>query len=277
MKSNTHPKGILQKILLTVMVLLLVITSLFSDLRKISMIIVIIGIAVEFIYMVVQGKRGWSFGLALALGFITGTARFILYRITIDTVSVAIGIAALSTGLSWILLFIVFSMRWKTYLWWTLLPGGILSGTAASFLLSNRTLLEFVFYIGLGAGISMLIWGVGRKLFGLLISGSILLTSAAGIGFAWNLLGLSDPVSQTGIMLVWLGLGWVLITIVSKVIREAFIWWPLIPGGILLMVGLGLYLGANPSYAGGILSNSTIMSILIFGAYIFFYRMSIKK
>ena len=51
-------------------------------------------------------------------------------------------------------------------------------------------------------------------------------------------------------MLVWFSLGWILITVFLRLLMKKFIWWPLIPGGILAMVGSGLYIGGNPENAG---------------------------
>jgi len=46
-------------------------------------------------------------------------------------------------------------------------------------------------------------------------------------------------------MLVGFALGWLLITILSRTITSKFIWWPLIPGGVLAMVGWGIYCGQS--------------------------------
>jgi hypothetical protein len=166
---------------------------------------------------------------------------------------------------------------WKILSWWEIIPAGVCLALAGSFLNSDAGLLDFVFYIGIGLGISLLLWGIGAKLFGLIIAGSIVLTVAPAISFPWKSIGVTNLISQTGVMLVWFGLGWALITSSSRVIRDKFIWWPLIPGGILEMVGIGLFLGGNPNFTTGFLNNTTIMSLLLFGSYIFFLRMNFRK
>jgi len=65
------------------------------------------------------------------------------------------------------------------------------------------------------------------------------------------------------------------VTIFARVQTLKFVWWPLIPGGILAMVGWGLYIGGNPSRAVGFIGNSGSIALLIFGIYILLIRRGI--
>jgi hypothetical protein len=123
----------------------------------------------------------------------------------------------------------------------------------------------------------MLFWGVGQKLFGLIIAGSLTLTIAPGIYFSWKWIVLNSILSQIGIMLVWFALGWGLITITSRVINDKFNWWALIPGGVLAMVGLGLYLGGDPMIAEAVLSNSGVMGVMLLAVYLTLMRTRFKQ
>jgi hypothetical protein len=76
-------------------------------------------------------------------------------------------------------------------------------------------------------------------------------------------------------MLVWFALGWGLVTIFARVQTFKFVWWPLIPGGILAMVGWGLYIGGNPQSAVGFIGNTGSIGLLIFGIYILLLRRGI--
>lgn len=188
-----------------------------------------------------------------------------------------IGITGVAFGAGWIIILILSKVLWKKLLWWTIIPAGISISLGLCLLNNPAGIWDFVFYGGAGIGLTLLAWGIGAKLFGLIISGAIILTVAPGISFSWKIIGVANAVSQTGVMLVWFGLGWALITICSRAIKDKFIWWPMIPGGILEMVGIGLYLGGNPNFTVGFINNTLIMSILIFGSYIFFLRMNFRK
>jgi hypothetical protein len=78
-------------------------------------------------------------------------------------------------------------------------------------------------------------------------------------------------------MLVWFALGWMLITVFSRVITTRFVWWPLIPGGILGVVGWGLYIGGNPSNALTFISNTGSIAMIIIGAYLLLLRQGIHR
>lgn len=188
-----------------------------------------------------------------------------------------LGLASIAFGISWIIILFVSIFRRKQIFWWTILLAGVFISLGLCFIFSQAGIWDFVFYSGAGLGLTMLGWGIGAKLLGLIIAGSIVLTVAPGVAFSWKIIGVTNAISQTGVMLVWFGLGWALITICSRAIKDKFIWWPLIPGGILEMVGIGLYLGGNPKFTVGFINNTLIMSILIFGSYIFFLRLNFRK
>ena len=221
-------------------------------------------------------NKAWLITTSLLSG-LTSATMIIIWFVISGRVNDQLGIASIAFGVSWIIILVVSIIQWKRIFWWTIIPAGLFISLGLCFINSPAGIWDFVFYCGAGIGLTMLAWGIGAKLFGLIISGSIILTVAPGISFSWKLIGVANAVSQTGVMLVWFGLGWALITICSRAIRDKFIWWPLIPGGILEMVGIGLYLGGNPNITVGFINNSIIMSVLIFGSYIFFLRLNFRK
>ena len=85
-----------------------------------------------------------------------------------------------------------------------------------------------------------------------------------------------NTLAQTGIMLVCIGLGWLLITVFSRVITAQFVWWPLIPGGILAVVGWGLYIGGNPNNALSFIGNTGSIALILFGIYLILLRRGIR-
>lgn len=258
------------------LIILLVLIGWITRILNIYLLIIPIVSVSILVWSIIKKNRGWIFVSSLVSGIFIGCV-IVLWTQPIWEPQRIIGILCGTFGLSWLSSFIITYIIWRTLSWWELIPSGVCLALAGSFLNSDAGLLDFVFYIGIGLGISLLLWGIGAKLFGLIIAGSIVLTVAPGISFPWKSIGVTNLISQTGVMLVWFGLGWALITISSRVIRDKFIWWPLIPGGILEMVGIGLYLGGNPNFTTGFLNNTTIMSLLLFGSYIFFLRLNFRK
>ena len=153
----------------------------------------------------------------------------------------------------------------------------VLSSTGIPFLTDQLNLLDFFLYIGLGIGLLFLIVGINQKLLGWLIPGSILFGIMPGLYFAWEDTNATNALEQTGVMLVWFALGWGLITILSRAITRNFVWWPLIPGGILAVVGWGLFIAGNPGSAIGFIGNTGSIGLIIFGIYILLMRRSFHK
>ena len=89
-------------------------------------------------------------------------------------------------------------------------------------------------------GLIFLIWGLAARSIGLIIPGGIL--SGIGLGLYFMIeraTGVTDE-KAAGVLLVCFAGGWALISLLSLVTREGFQWWPLIPGGIIGVIGLAL-------------------------------------
>lgn len=253
-----------------------VILGLISGKYMLAIVFMLLLIFLELAYDIVTGSKGWLIGMVLFLGIVSGIGLIAWFHLPYKLLNI-LGVLSGTIGICWLLLFGLFALRWKEQMWWATLPAGTMIALCIALMFSSAGVLDFVFYLGIGIGSSLLIWGIGARLFGLIIAGSIVMTVAPGVSFSWQILGITNPITQTGLMLVWFGLGWAIITISSRVISDKFLWWPLIPGGVLEMVGIGLYLGTNPNFAGGFLRNTTLMSVLLFGSYIFFLRLNFRK
>lgn len=189
----------------------------------------------------------------------------------LEKIGIFISVIALSLLL---LNFFQYVNKKSIYAW--IFPTSItLISIGISFLFTEYRLLDFIFWIGLGLGIALLISGVYWKLFGLVIPGCLLIGSISGVYFGWVDSTGKNALMQTGIMLVWIALGWGLVTIFARVQTFKFVWWPLIPGGIIAMVGWGLYIGGNPRSAVGFIGNTGSIGLLIFGIYILLLRRGI--
>lgn len=184
-------------------------------------------------------------------------------------------------GLSFITIGLLFFFLYASYYLWgqknilfLLFSSIIFGSTGIPFFINQLNLLDFFFYIGIGIGLILLISGIQWKLFGLLIPGSIILGIMPGIYFAWEDSNATNALEQTGVMLVWFALGWGLITILSRALTKNFVWWPLIPGGILAVVGWGLFIAGNPESAISFIGNTGSIGLIIFGIYILLMRRS---
>jgi hypothetical protein len=122
--------------------------------------------------------------------------------------------------------------------------GLLLIAIGLIFLLNQFFDLPFFEYIGtlfvLGLGIFFLAWGVISHHEAFFVPGGIL--TGIGLGIALIAgpfsLRLAEEGDQSGgIFLVAFAFGWALITIFSALFSEKTMWWPLIPGGIIGVVG----------------------------------------
>ncbi len=92
-----------------------------------------------------------------------------------------------------------------------------------------------------GTGSAVVIFVIGalflagyfyRRSYGLLVAGGIL------IGLALGQMG-EEAFSLDGVNSVGLGVGFLSIYVIDRAYAGSTAWWPLIPGGILLLTGLG--------------------------------------
>lgn len=187
------------------------------------------------------------------------------------------GILILGGGIGFILIPVLRWFRSRDYCWWPLIPAAVLLSTGLCMVVSRARLLDFVLYISLGVGVAFLVVGLTRRLLGLIIPGSIVLGSGVGVYLAWGTGMAPNALSQTGLMLVCIAFGWIMITVFSRKVTDQFIWWPLIPGGIIAMTGWGLYIGGNPGEAASFIGNTGSVGLIVLGMYLLLLRRGIKK
>lgn len=184
-----------------------------------------------------------------------------------------VGLAIAFFSISWFMIWYGYKRIQGKFWWWSFLPGTIFFSLASCVGVSGGSVFDYIFYIGGGIGIGLLIWGLAERLLGLIIAGSVTMTTAPGISFAFYYYQIPNILSQIGNLLIWFGVGWGLITISTRVVYEKFVWWPLIPAGVLVGVGLGLYFGGIPGIGFDLLSNTGIFSVVILAGYIILYRL----
>lgn len=205
-------------------------------------------------------------------GFVGFSALFERSKITLD-----FGWTLVVFSLGWVMIAVLSRKIIKKPAYWSLVPAGILFSTGLALLFSDLRLVDFVLWVGTGVGLVLLIWGVNWRLFGLIIPGSLLVTIAPGIFLAWGRTLDLNPLAKTGVMLVIFSMGWFLIILFSRVLTSKFVWWPLIPGGILGMVGWGLYIGGDPVSAPTFIANTGSIGLIIFGIYLLLMRKGIHR
>lgn len=112
-----------------------------------------------------------------------------------------------------------------------LIPGLILIALGIAFLLMQ--------YFEFGPGLILLLLGVVflipyvlTRSYGLLIPGCIL--AGLGIGLLFGRAPMRDDITVP----IGLGLGFIAIFVVPLIIAGSSHWWPLIPGGVLVLVGI---------------------------------------
>jgi hypothetical protein len=278
MRSSEERFGIINPIVYGFIILQAVIIGFTTKNTSIPLMIILVATLTEWILGIILGKQGWitSTTITMAAVFLP-VFRSFQNSGSLQLVSSDLLIEAVALGLGWLALLLLSWIRFKKVHWWMLMPALTLISLIYGVSSSAFSWLDLIFYTGLAVGMGLLIWGIGRKMFGLIIAGSIVLSMGTGIGFSWTRLLINSPVAQTGVMLVWFGLGWVLITISSRVIWDHFIWWPLIPGGVQVMVGAGTYIAGYLTQAQKGITNPIFISSFLFGIYIFIYRVGFRR
>lgn len=187
-----------------------------------------------------------------------------------------ISLSLLIFGAGWIGISLISLVFFDQFLWWPLIPGCVIAAAGLATAYSPFQWLNYVLFIPAALGLVFLGWGTTNRLFGLIIPGCLLVGIGPGIFYAWARPGEPNSLAQTGIMLVVFAMGWGLITLFSRVTTQTFIWWPLIPAGILAVVGWGLYLGGNPDNALSFIGNTGSIGLIIFGAYLLLWRKGLR-
>jgi len=130
--------------------------------------------------------------------------------------------------------------------------GGVLLVLGGLFMLLN----QFV-NISLGGGIFLgalglffIIWGASTRNGGLLIPGGILTGLSMGVFLVDDINALPEY-AQGGSFVIALGLGFALITLLTRLFADCTQWWALLVAGILALIGGGIIIVEMPH--GGLL------------------------
>ena len=125
-----------------------------------------------------------------------------------------------------------------------------------------------------GLALIFLIWGLVAREIGLLIPGGILAGIAAGIYLMTGPYAGQIEDNQAGVFLLAFSAGWALISLLSLISKQGFQWWPLIPGGIIGLVGLAVMRGGAAMQLLEILGYAWPLILVAVGVYILLKRRS---
>jgi hypothetical protein len=230
--------------------------------------------------LLIRGAISRQMGFTIPGALVTGGGVGLVFSIgvlnTLPTLP-RVGIAFLCFFMGWVYIALASRLFYGRTAWWALLAGAPFASMGACLAFSPLRWVDYVLYPVLGIGLAFLSWGVARRLLGLIIPGCLLTGIGPGIYIAWQDLGEINGLTETGVMLVCFAIGWVLITFFSKLVYQKFIWWPLIPGGVLGMVGWGLYIGGSPDSALDFIGNTGSIGLIIFGLYLLLLKRGIHQ
>lgn len=125
-----------------------------------------------------------------------------------------------------------------------------------------------------GLALIFLVFGLITREIGLLIPGGILAGIALGIYLITGPYAGQVEETQGGIFLLAFSAGWALISLLSLLSKQGFKWWPLIPGGIIGLVGLAIMRGGAAMRLLEIMGYAWPLVLVAVGAYFLLKRRS---
>lgn len=124
------------------------------------------------------------------------------------------------------------------------LVGAVLVGAGLLALVSQFTDVQLFGLLFLPIlGLTFLLWGIGAHHEGLLVSGSVVSGLGVGVLLIEHVLAPLGAEARGGIFLLAVAGGWAAIPLFTALLRLGARWWPLLPAGVLALVGLALLLG----------------------------------
>lgn len=190
------------------------------------------------------------------------------------------GIAArvcTGTGLGFLGISISIPKMTRRESWWALFPAVILLTTGVGLMTQPISWWRITLLTSVGLGVLFTLLGIKKKWLGFIIPGSLLSFAGIGVSIPWGWNHPGNALTKTGTMLVSFAFGWLLITLFSRLVWRKTIWWPLIPGGVLAVVGWALFISGDPSRALEFIGNTSSVTLIILGIYLLLLRRSIQK
>ena len=242
--------------------------------------LVLVILPVISLVVLVFGFRQKTFALILPGGilFFLGLGGFLAFYVLQGmSMNFRLGVLGITLGICWLTVTSITALFNQRIAWWAMIPGLSFIGIGIALIFTRFLWFDAAFWTLMGVGLAFLIWAYATKNVGLAIPGSLLVAIAPGLLFGWKNFLPNRLLVHIGVMLSWFAIGWGLIILFWRIIRLRFIWWPLIPGGVLAVVGWGLYISQNPGNAISFISNTSAIMLIIFGIYLLLLRSSLHK
>ena len=120
----------------------------------------------------------------------------------------------------------------------------VIGVVALAYTLTQQDLPGVLFLPALG--LLFLAWGILRRQVGPLVPGGVLLGIGVGVLVTGNDFVHSGSQEHAPILLLCVGLGFALITLLSLLFTARRFWWPLLPAALLVALSVALFLGGTP-------------------------------
>ena len=135
--------------------------------------------------------------------------------------------------------------------------------------------LGFALLVLLGLGASFILAGLLTREAGWFIPGGILSGIGAGIALVYVPLARLIPAGllpgdEGGLFMLAFAGGWFLITVLTALFADETHWWPLIPGGIMLLIGLAAGFGSIFGSLLNLLGNLWPIALIAAGLYVLY-------
>ena len=165
--------------------------------------------------------------------------------------------------------------------------GGIVAG-AILLTIGLLTLAANIFksgielYLVLGIGLVFLVASLTARQVGLLIPAGILIGIGSGIIVTQAIGNTLTEDGKGGLFMLLFSMGWMLIALLSLVIPDEdgtrhFMWWPLIPGGILAAIGGMILQGETGLKVLGWIGQGWPVVLIGIGLYLLLRRKELKE
>jgi len=136
--------------------------------------------------------------------------------------------------------------------------------------------LGFGLLVLLGLGVAFIIAGLLTREAGWFIPGGILSGIGAGIALVDGPLAqfIPDgllPGDEGGLFMLAFAGGWFLITVLTALFTDETHWWPLIPGGIMVLIGLAAGFGSIFETILSLIGRAWPIALIAVGVYVLYH------
>ena len=125
-------------------------------------------------------------------------------------------------------------------------------------------------------GISFLAWGIAARHGGPLIPGGILSGIGLGALLIEQPLAHLDGEARGGVFLLAFAAGWGLIALLATLVDGRRHWWPLIPGGIMAVIGLTVVSGGAALRVLDAVGGAWPIGLIAVGLYLLLWRKDVR-